>query len=346
MVIAVMASSGPNSAGGAIGILFLAVIRVGVLLTGFLSAVPTGRLVSLSPTAGGQIALCIVAVLLVEVACSWILFSAMDAPGGGFLPVLGLVLSVALPGMLLAAGFCGLLDGGSRQQFVSPLFWGAIGASAICWAFVTGVAQDRKMVRQEKFAAERRLEEDQQQRAEEEEFQRNKSAIEQASPDNAQGLEALLAYTATWQRRDLSDLAKARIQESPQRVARLTAVMTGGTNRLEALGMLAFEAKALPADVEATCWRTVETFAREFLGELEGEQTDPSLDSLFRPVLRFMDADATARTRHRRELLAVQKVVKKADQLHRSFSLEAMMRLRDIDHPQGQWAEASAPGTR
>jgi hypothetical protein len=346
MVIAVMSSSGPDSAGGAIGILFLAVIRAGFLITGFVTAMPTGRLVSIAPAAGGQIALCIAAVFLVEVACNWILFSAIDAPGGGFLPVLGLLLSVALPGMLLAAGFCGLLDGGSRQQFVSPLFWGAIGASAICWAFVTGVAQHREMVRQETFAAQRRLEEEQQQRAEEEEFQRKKSAIEQASPDEAEDLEALLAYTATWGRRDLSDLATALIQGSPQRVARLTAVMTEGTNRLEALGMLALEAKSLPADVQAKCWQTVEIFAREFPGELEGEQTDPSLDSLFRPVLRFMDADATARTRHRRELLAVQEVVKKADQLHWNFSLEAMMRLRDIDHPQGQWAEVSAPGTR
>lgn len=280
MVIAVMASSGPNSAGGAIGILFLAVIRIGVFISGFLSAVPTGRLVSIAPTAGGQIALCIGAVLLVEVACNWILFSAMDAPGGGSLPVLGLVLSVALPGMLLAAGFCGLLDGGSRQQFVSPLFWGAIGASAICWAFVTGVAQDRKMVQQEQFAAERRLEEEQQKRAEEEEFQRKKSAIEQASPDDAEDLEALLAYTAIWGRRDLSDLATARIQGSPQRVAHLTAVMNGGTNRLEALGMLAIEAKALPADVEAKCWRTVETFAREFLGELARGRADGSIARL------------------------------------------------------------------
>lgn len=346
MVIAVMGSSGPNSAGGAIGILFLALIRAGVLIAGFLSAVPTGRLVSIASTASGQIVLCIVAVILVEVACNWIFFSAIDSPGGGFLPLLGLLLSVALPGMLLAAGFCGLLDDGRLQQFVSPLFWGALGVSAVCWAFVTGVAQDRKMVQQEQFAAQRRMEEEQQQRAEEEEFQRKKSAIEQTSPDDVEGLEALLAYTATWQRKDLSDLATARIQGSPQRVALLTAVMTGGTNRLEALGMLALEAQSLPADVEAKCWRTVETYAREFVGELEGDQTDPPLNSLFRPVLRFMDADATARTRHRRELLAVRKVVKKADQMHRSFSLEAMMRLRDIDHPQGQWAETSVPGTR
>lgn len=289
-------------------------------------------------------ALSVIVILLVEVAANWILFGALDAPGGGaVLRMSGLVASVAMPGMLVAAAFCGLLGGSvMRQQWVGPFFWGSLIGSVVGWMIVMSIANVRKMERQEKFAVERRQEEEQRQQAEDLELQRVAAEIEQTPPEDAEGLEKLLAYTATWQRRDLSDLAAARIQAAPQHVARLAGILSDGKNRLEALGMLARDARSLPADVEAKCWVSVETFAREFLGELRGGQTDPPLDSLFRAVLTLMDADPTARVRRRRELLAVQKVVKEADRQHKNFSLEAMMRLRDIDHPQGQWEEPSS----
>jgi hypothetical protein len=325
-------------------LLLLVLLRVVVLLAGFLTAVPTGRLAPIAPTVGGQLAACIFAVLLVEAASNWALWATLYGPRSNGLGVVGGLLAVVLPGLLAGAGLCALLTGG-RHPLAGPLFWGSIVASVVCWAVVGGAADTRRLEADEKFRQMRQQEEQQQVQQAEEELREKIAAIARTAVTDTEGLETLLAYTSPWQRRDVSDLAAARIRTAERYPERLAAILTNGKNRIEALGILAQDAKGLPPGVERECWRALEGFAGEMLRDLEGGQADPQLDALFRPALDFMNAQADARKQHRGELLAVQRVVRKADEQHKIFSLEAMMRLRDIDQPQGEWAEAAQAGT-
>lgn len=348
LLFAVGAASGPSGEGDAVGLLSLVLLRVVVLLAGFLTAVPTGRLAPIAPTVGGQLAACVFAVLLVEAAANWALWATLYGPRSNGLGVVGGLLAVALPGLLAGAGLCALLTGG-RHPWAGPLFWGSFVASVVCWAVAGSAADTRHLEANEKFRQIRQQEEQQQVQQQvqqaEEELPEKSAAIARTAVTDTEGLETLLAYTSHWQRGDVSELAAARIRTAERYPERLAAILTNGKNRIEALGILAQDAKGLPPGVERECWRALEGFAGEMLRDLEGGQADPPLDALFRPALDFMNAQADARKQHRGELLAVQKVVRKADEQHKIFSLEAMMRLRDIDHPQGDWAEAAQVGS-
>jgi hypothetical protein len=341
--IALGAAKGPSGAGGAVGLLFLAFFRVMALLAGILSAAVAGRLMPIAPTIGGQLAACVFAVLVVEGAANWALWSTLDGLHGNSLQVVGVLLATVLPGSLVAAGLWAVLAG-ERQPWAGSLFWGSIVASVVCGALVGGITQTRRMEADEQFRQMRQQEEQQEARRAMEELQEKKNVIAQTAVADAEGLETLLAFTSSWERQDLSDLATARIRTADGYAERLAEIMNRGTHRVEALGVLAQDAQRLPEGVERQCWRAMESFAEQFLHDLDDEQTDPPLDALFRSALDLMNARADARKQHREELLAVQKVVRKAGEQHKIFSLEAMMRLRDIDHPQGDWAEAAQVG--
>lgn len=227
------------------------------------------------------------------------------------------------------------------------MFWGSLVMAlfpVMIAKFATVVERDRQQVAYAVYQSQEtsRKEDEMARILREQDAELSKIEAALASSGGAVAdIEALLPFTAPW--RDTGISGRARqilhgLEQWSERTAALLGQPAAGSYRIDALTVLTDDVANLPTPVRRQCWQALAELSAEYLAELQGRGPEPALNQLFRAALQLMDHEADSRVRHRAELTADEKVVQRAEERHLCFLLEATMRLRDVDHPEGNWA--------